>query len=174
MTRHTTTTGVNYRLIDTPIGRLQLAATRDALIALAFENQQTAAPPAPAQADPDASSILQEAEKQLLAYFSGRRRAFDLPLQAQGTPFQRSVWAALREIPYGEVRSYGQIASALGRDKAVRAVGAANGRNPIPIIVPCHRVIGSNGKLTGFAGGLEAKRQLLALEGVPEMTVATS
>jgi methylated-DNA-[protein]-cysteine S-methyltransferase len=174
MTRHTTTTGVSYRLIDTPIGRLRLAATPDALIALAFENQHEEDPANLAQTDPEASAILQEAENQLLAYFSGKRRAFDLPLQAQGTEFQRTVWSALRDIPYGEVRSYGQIASALGREKAVRAVGAANGRNPIPIIVPCHRVIGSNGKLTGFAGGLEAKRHLLALEGVPGIATATA
>jgi methylated-DNA-[protein]-cysteine S-methyltransferase len=102
---------------------------------------------------------------QLQEYFAGERSHFDLLLNGAGTDFQQSVWSALARIPFGEVRSYGDIAREIGRPKAVRAVGAANGRNPLPIIVPCHRVIGSNGSLTGFAGGLDIKKKLLALEG---------
>jgi methylated-DNA-[protein]-cysteine S-methyltransferase len=101
----------------------------------------------------------------LLEYFAGRRRRFELPLAPAGTAFQRQVWDALATIPWGELRSYADIARAIERPTAVRAVGAANGRNPLPIVVPCHRVIGSDGSLTGFAGGLEIKRQLLELEG---------
>jgi methylated-DNA-[protein]-cysteine S-methyltransferase len=101
----------------------------------------------------------------LLEYFAGQRRQFELPLAAAGTAFQRQVWDALAAIPWGELRSYADIARAIDRPTAVRAVGAANGRNPLPIVVPCHRVIGSNGSLTGFAGGLGIKRQLLKLEG---------
>ena len=101
----------------------------------------------------------------MLEYFAGRRRQFDLPLAPVGTPFQRAVWNALAAIPWGALRSYADIARAIERPTAVRAVGAANGRNPLPIVVPCHRVIGSNGTLTGFAGGLDIKRQLLELEG---------
>ncbi len=108
--------------------------------------------------------VLREAVRQLSAYFNGDLRAFDLPLTMRGTEFQRRVWVALREIPYGETRTYGQIAASIGSPKAVRAVGAANGQNPIPIVVPCHRVIGSNGKLVGFGGGLGMKRLLLAIE----------
>jgi methylated-DNA-[protein]-cysteine S-methyltransferase len=109
-------------------------------------------------------SVLLEAERQLAEYFAGTRRTFELPLDFEGTEFQRSVWAALLTIPYGETRSYGQIARQIGRPKAVRAVGAANGRNPLSIVAPCHRVIGASGELTGFAGGLETKEFLLALE----------
>ena len=108
--------------------------------------------------------LLGQAKQQLAEYFAGQRQAFDLPLRMQGTPFQQKVWAALREIPYGETRSYGQIAAQVGNPKASRAVGMANNRNPIAIIVPCHRVIGANGSLTGYAGGLSVKEELLALE----------
>jgi methylated-DNA-[protein]-cysteine S-methyltransferase len=108
---------------------------------------------------------LARASLQLAEYFAGQRRGFDLPLAAGGTAFQQAVWQALREIPWGELRSYRDIACALQNPRAVRAVGAANGRNPLPIVVPCHRVIGANGSLTGFAGGLEAKKLLLELEG---------
>ena len=112
----------------------------------------------------DGKAQLEEAKQQLAEYFAGQRQAFDLPLRMQGTPFQQKVWAALREIPYGETRSYGQIAAQVGNPKAGRAVGMANNRNPIAIIVPCHRVIGANGSLTGYAGGLSVKQELLALE----------
>jgi methylated-DNA-[protein]-cysteine S-methyltransferase len=112
----------------------------------------------------NSDTVLAACAAQLTAYFAGKRRHFDLPLAPRGTPFQLSVWSALAKIPYGELRSYRDIARSIGNSAAVRAVGAANGRNPLPIVVPCHRVIGSNGALTGFAGGLEVKRFLLDLE----------
>jgi len=108
--------------------------------------------------------VLVQTERQLNEYFAGRRKEFSLPLDIRGTPFQKHVWEALLAIPFGETRSYGQLAKQLGNPRATRAVGAANGRNPIPIIVPCHRVIGSSGRLTGFGGGLETKALLLGIE----------
>ena len=117
----------------------------------------------------DRHPLLRETVQQLRAYFAGRLRAFDLPLDIQGTPFQKRVWRELLKIPYGKTRSYMQVAVASGAAHAVRAVGAANGANPIPIIVPCHRVIGSDGKLTGYGGGLPLKKRLLALEGAIPM-----
>jgi methylated-DNA-[protein]-cysteine S-methyltransferase len=108
--------------------------------------------------------VLMEAERQLRAYFAGELRRFELPVDLAGTPFQQSVWRELLKIPYGETRSYGQLARGLGAPAAVRAVGAANGANPVPIVVPCHRVIGASGKLVGYGGGLPLKRRLLALE----------
>lgn len=110
--------------------------------------------------------LLREAVRQLALYFEGRLKRFDLPLALKGTPFQRDVWQAISDIPYGETRSYGEIARAVGRESARRAVGMASHRNPVPIIVPCHRVIGANGSLTGYGGGLEVKRSLLTLEGI--------
>jgi methylated-DNA-[protein]-cysteine S-methyltransferase len=110
--------------------------------------------------------VLSEAERQLREYFAGEREVFTVPLRPAGTPFQLSVWRALEEIPYGRTRTYSDIARAIGRPTATRAVGAANGQNPLPIFVPCHRVIGSNGSLTGFGGGLDVKLALLRLEGV--------
>lgn len=108
--------------------------------------------------------LLRAAREELLAYFAGERRDFDLPLDPAGTDFQRAVWEALRAIPYGGTRTYGEIAAAVGRPKAVRAVGQSNHVNPLPIFIPCHRVVGKNGALTGYAGGLDLKRALLALE----------
>jgi methylated-DNA-[protein]-cysteine S-methyltransferase len=110
--------------------------------------------------------VLEQAARELQEYFAGERQTFRVPLEAEGSAFQQAVWSVLRKIPYGALRSYRDIAEQLGNRQAVRAVGAANGRNPIPIIVPCHRVVGSDGKLTGFAGGLPTKRALLDLEGV--------
>jgi methylated-DNA-[protein]-cysteine S-methyltransferase len=115
-------------------------------------------------AEDESHPVLLEAEKQLNEYFSGKRKAFDLKLDFAGTEFQKKVWQALLEIPFGETRSYGQIARQLGSPNAVRAVGAANGKNPLSIVAPCHRVIGSNGDLTGFAGGLHTKQFLLGME----------
>lgn len=112
----------------------------------------------------EATPILQETEKQLAEYFAGIRKAFDLPLAPEGTDFQKSVWQALQQIPYGETRSYKEIATAVGNPKASRAVGMANNRNPISIVIPCHRVIGANGKLVGYGGGLGIKEALLQLE----------
>lgn len=148
------------RVIDSPLGPLQLVATGPQLSAIHFPDRHRAY-----TQDTAASPVLARASLQLAEYFAGQRRGFDLPLAAGGTAFQQAVWQALREIPWGELRSYRDIACALQNPRAVRAVGAANGRNPLPIVVPCHRVIGANGSLTGFAGGLEAKKLLLELEG---------
>lgn len=117
----------------------------------------------------DGNPLIEEAVRQLREYFAGLRRAFDLPLDLQGTLFQKRVWRYLETIPYGQTRSYSQVAEAIGAPSAVRAVGAANGANPIPIVVPCHRVIGAGGKLTGYGGGLPLKQRLLELEGCTTM-----
>jgi len=151
-----------YCYLDTPIGELLLAGEEGALSMIGF-------PKGSMRREPEANWIFNEtqmsdASQQLREYFSGERRDFDLPLILSGTEFQVSVLEALQDIPYGETTSYGEIAKRIGRPKAVRAVGAANGRNPIPIVVPCHRVIGSTGDLTGFGGGLDTKEALLRLE----------
>ncbi len=150
----------NYQYIESPIGKLRLVSDGLALLSIEFEGAHGS------EGLEQSDDILQQTAQQLAEYFSGRRRQFSLPLAAAGTAFQQQVWSALRQIPFGELRSYRDIATEIGNNKAVRAVGAANGRNPIPIVVPCHRVIGSNGNLTGFAGGLDAKRALLEHEGV--------
>lgn len=147
--------------LSTPIGELLLVSDGDALVALRFDDERRGPPTAGGERDP----VLRSASAQLRAYFAGERTAFDLPLRPGGTPFERRVWGALREIPYGETTSYGAIADRLGEPGAARAVGRANARNPIPVIVPCHRVIGADGSLTGFGGGLACKRALLDLEG---------
>ncbi len=140
---------------DTPIGPLRLDAEDGRLSRVEFA----------ASAETRSSEpVLREAEAQLRAYFAGELRRFDLPLAPRGTSFQLSVWDALLEIPYGSTTSYSELAAAIGRPSACRAVGAANGRNPLAVIVPCHRVIGAAGGLTGYGGGLERKRMLLALE----------
>ncbi|HSD22515.1 MAG TPA: methylated-DNA--[protein]-cysteine S-methyltransferase [Anaeromyxobacter sp.] len=149
------------RTIETPIGPLRLDVEEGALVAVHLPGERRS--PIAATERPE-DPVLAAAAKQLEDYFAGRRTTFDLPLRPRGTPFQRAVWDALRAIPPGETRSYGEIARAVGRPAAVRAVGAANGRNPLAIVVPCHRVIGAGGTLTGYAGGLEAKRWLLAHE----------
>jgi len=151
---------LNYQFIDSPVGRLRLVSNGKALLRIEFENLHAD------DGDERSDPVIEQTAQQLKEYFQGRRTCFSLPLDASGTEFQSNVWSALQQIPFGELRSYRDIAIAIGNRKAVRAVGAANGRNPIPIVVPCHRVIGSNGTLTGFAGGLEAKRGLLALEGL--------
>jgi methylated-DNA-[protein]-cysteine S-methyltransferase len=152
---------MNYQFLDTPVGTLRLISNTHELTAVEFQHKHQIGPEETLRND----SVLSAAAQQLLEYFAGQRTHFDLPLNAGGTEFQQSVWSALAAIPFGELRSYRDIALEVGRPKAVRAVGAANGRNPIPIIVPCHRVIGSDGSLTGFAGGLPLKRTLLRLEG---------
>jgi len=150
--------------LDSPVGTLSLVATDDALVALVWRLQSlTRVPVEQAVEDPE-HPVLRESMRQLREYFAGTRRQFELPLEFRGTDFQRGVWSALLEIPYGETRTYGQIAEKLKNPAAVRAVGAANGRNPISIIAPCHRVIGMSGDLTGFGGGLDAKAFLLSLE----------
>lgn len=152
---------LHVAFLTTPIGTLQLYSNGTALTAIDWPDEQIVQSEAVEKDD----AVLRETKRQLTQYFDREREQFDIPLDAAGTDFQRAVWDSLRQIPYGEQRTYGDIAHSIGRPKAVRAVGAANGRNPIPIIVPCHRVIGSNGTLTGFAGGLALKRELLALEG---------
>ncbi|MEA2163118.1 MAG: methylated-DNA-[protein]-cysteine S-methyltransferase [Thermoanaerobaculia bacterium] len=149
---------LRYTFADTPIGAILIAGDGDVIVETYFAG----AKPKPDWIRDDAA--LREAAYQLHAYFAGERRDFDLPLAPRGTEFQLSVWSALREIPYGETTTYAAIANSIGRPKAIRAVGAANGANPIPIVIPCHRVIGSNGSMTGFGGGVDVKRQLLALE----------
>ena len=146
-------------LLDSPLGSLQLVSNGEALVVIAFPGTHTDTPVS--ELDP----VIRQAQLQLSEYFAGRRRSFQLPLAPHGTDFQTAVWQALARIPFGELRSYRDIAQEIGRPSAVRAVGAANGRNPLPIVVPCHRVIGSDGSLTGFAGGLDAKRILLDIEG---------
>jgi methylated-DNA-[protein]-cysteine S-methyltransferase len=151
-----------YCYLDSPVGELLLAGDDAALSLVSF-------PEGSMRRDPEPDWIYNEkpfeaARQQLTEYFAGERREFDLPLKLSGTEFQLSVLHALQRIPYGETTSYSDIAERIGRPKAVRAVGAANGRNPIPIIVPCHRVIGSHGDLTGFGGGLDTKEALLRLE----------
>ena len=149
-----------YRRIESPVGRLTLVASDRHLVAIAWQDD-AAAPPFGAAPETAPHPVLDQTERQLAAYFAGERQDFDLPLDFRGTDFQRQVWAALLAIPFGETRSYGAIAAAIGRPSASRAVGAANGRNSISIVAPCHRVIGESGKLTGFAGGLAAKAFLL-------------
>ncbi len=153
---------MKYTYMKSPIGRLLLAGDEEGLHLIGFPEGKMVIEPA---ADwVESRRTFDEAIRQLEAYFAGERREFDLPLLPQGTPFQLKVWARLREIPYGETISYGELAARLGNPKASRAVGMANGRNPLPIVVPCHRVIGSSGKLTGFGGGLPTKEALLGLE----------
>ena len=154
MTRHA--------VVESPVGPLLLVERDGRLTGLYTDGQQHL---------PDAATfgrrdddVLAEAREQLTAYFAGELRDFDLPLAPLGTPFQVDVWEALRRVPYGRTCTYGELAAAVGRPTAVRAVGAANGRNPISIVVPCHRVVGANGKLIGYAGGLDRKTALLSLE----------
>jgi methylated-DNA-[protein]-cysteine S-methyltransferase len=150
-----------HSFVHTPLGPLRVTTDALAIVEIAYD-----APLAdPGSAVPAAAcALLDAARMQLDDYFAGRRTGFDLPLAPSGTPFQRSVWDALCTVPYGETASYARIARQVGSPAAVRAVGAANGRNPIAIVIPCHRIIGSNGTLTGYAGGLHRKRALLALE----------
>lgn len=150
-----------HTMIASPFGELTIVADDAAIREIGFPGAQ--APAGSRRADRD--RLLAEAVRQLSEYFQGSRREFDLPLAPQGTAFQMDVWKALRDIPYGVTISYGELAERLGNPAAVRAVGAANGRNPIAIVVPCHRVIGSDGTLTGYAGGLHVKEWLLELEG---------
>jgi methylated-DNA-[protein]-cysteine S-methyltransferase len=148
-----------FTTVATPLGPLHVAAHGGAVVAL------TLASPDPAWRRDDEAPSLAEARAQLSEFFAGERRAFDLPLALGGTPWQRRVWDAVAAIPFGETRTYASVAASLGRPGASRAVGHANGRNPACIVVPCHRVVGSDGSLTGYAYGLDAKRALLELEG---------
>lgn len=144
--------------MDSPIGTIEIKASKQGITHLVFTDKKNK--------PINTGNVLNQCKKQLNEYFSGRRKSFSLPLDQKGTDFQKSIWLALADIPFGQTVSYGDIAHAINNPKAVRAVGAANGKNPISIIVPCHRVIGSNGKLTGYAWGLERKSWLLKHEGV--------
>jgi methylated-DNA-[protein]-cysteine S-methyltransferase len=159
----TTPTTPYYALVPSPVGELLVVGEGGAVTAVKFHGTHRRGLVVDERwaHDPDR---LSDAADQLAAYFAGRLRTFDLPLAPRGTPFQRQVWDALTTIPYGETTSYGELADRLGRPGSARAVGAANGANPIAIVVPCHRVVGSDRSLTGYAGGLGAKRHLLALE----------
>ncbi len=154
---------MNYAYLETPIGALLIAGDEESVRRIDFPKHGKAGAPERGWIESPRGPV-GEAVEQLREYFAGHRAEFDLPLAPQGTAFQRTVWYRLREIPYGETISYGELAKRVGNPKASRAVGAANGKNPIPIVIPCHRVIGANGKLTGFGGGLPAKEALLALE----------
>lgn len=148
--------------MKSPVGPLRLYATEGALTGIYMENHKGA--PVLVASEREDHPVLEAARRQLEEYFAGERSSFDVPLDPVGTPFQKSVWAVLREIPLGVTCSYGELARRLGRASAARAVGAANGRNPISIIVPCHRVVGTDGKLTGYAGGVPTKQWLLEHE----------
>jgi methylated-DNA-[protein]-cysteine S-methyltransferase len=155
---------MRYRRIDSPVGPLLIAADDDGLRLIEFHRPRHPMSQCEQWEEAD-HPVLQRTQAQLAQYFAGARRSFDLPLAPQGTDFQRSVWHALAHIPFGQTVSYLQLATRLGRPSATRAVGAANGRNPLPIVLPCHRVIGADGSLTGFGGGLPTKQFLLRLEG---------
>jgi len=154
-----------FKSIDSPVGRLKLVAIDKGLVAVLWQNGRPSRVRLDELAEDDRHPVLLKAERELGEYFAGKRKEFSIALDMRGTPFQKNVWEALLAIPFGETRSYGQLAKQLGNPNATRAVGAANGRNPLSIIVPCHRVIGSTGQLTGFGGGLETKAFLLNLEG---------
>lgn len=159
---------ITYTHIPSPVGPLLLATSNTGLRLIEFPSPKYPEPIGP-DWHPGDHPILHETRQQLDAYFAGTLRTFTLPLAPGGTPFQAEVWHRLATIPYGHTVSYGELAQQLGRPRAVRAVGAANGRNPLPIVLPCHRVIGADGSLTGFGGGLPIKRYLLTLEGaIPE------
>lgn len=155
----------SYKTIASPVGKLKLVASDRGLTAILWENDDPKRVRLGPLVEAPNHPVLLHTERQLAEYFAGRRTVFDVDLDMAGTEFQKRVWAALLAIPFGETRSYGDIARELGNPKASRAVGAANSRNPISIITPCHRAIGSNGALTGFAGGLDAKVYLLTHEG---------
>ena len=169
-----------HAVVDGPLGPMTVVAQDGALAGLYLSGQRHR-PPVDRLGERD-DATLPGLQEQLGAYFAGQLRTFDVPLAAVGTPFQAEVWAALRAVPYGATTTYGALAATIGRPSAVRAVGAANGRNPVCLVVPCHRVVGADGSLTGYAGGLDRKRALLALEqgrtldgpAVPEQLVLTS
>ena len=150
---------MDFYFFETPLGYMALGAEEGAIVRLYLPNSPT--PRLMSRPTP----LLEEGQRQLLEYLAGTRREFDLPLNPPGTPFQQKVWAALRDIPYGQTRSYRDVARAAGCPRGFRAVGMANHCNPIPIFIPCHRVVGADGSLTGYAGGLELKKTLLAIEG---------
>ncbi|HEY3851555.1 MAG TPA: methylated-DNA--[protein]-cysteine S-methyltransferase [Steroidobacteraceae bacterium] len=156
----------SYTYVDSPIGRLLLSTDGEALTGIYMHLRESPAPEMKDWVCDAGAGALPETARQLEEYFAGTRRDFDLPMRLAGTEFQRRVWKHLTDIRYGETLSYGELAKRIGNPNASRAVGLANGRNPIPILVPCHRVIGADGSLTGYGGGLDRKRWLLAHEGL--------
>jgi methylated-DNA-[protein]-cysteine S-methyltransferase len=170
---------LGYTTMDSPIGPLLIASTENGLCFIEFGSEEQALPSLQRWCRKTFMGVSisrddlgnQSVREQLDEYFAGRRKTFDIPLELYGTPFQKAVWTELTRIPYGETRSYKEIAISIGAAKAVRAIGGANNRNPIPIVVPCHRVIGSNGALVGYGGGLSIKEHLLALEGAHAASV---
>jgi methylated-DNA-[protein]-cysteine S-methyltransferase len=162
---------LSYKFVDSPIGKLRLVASDHGLVAILWEKDNPRRVRLEDLVENGRHPTIVQTARELKEYFAGKRRVFNVPLDMRGTPFQKQVWEALLGIPFGETRTYGQLAVQLGNPRATRAVGAANGRNPVAIIAPCHRVIGFSGKLTGFAGGLDAKAHLLNLEGRDELLV---
>jgi len=156
------TTRVLHRTtIESPVGQLSLVATDTTLVAVLWPEERDGRVKFPVVATAGSNEVLVTTAEQLGEYFDGKRRSFDLPLELRGTAFQQQVWQSLADIPFGETSTYGKQAAAIGRPRAIRAVGSANGRNPLSIVLPCHRIVGADGKLTGFAGGLDTKRWLL-------------
>ncbi|MFT4855616.1 MAG: methylated-DNA-[protein]-cysteine S-methyltransferase [Algoriphagus sp.] len=153
-------------IISSPLGNIFLSIQDDSISELRFTTEEVSIEPF--------NSLLSEAKKQLDEYFSGKRKSFNLPVLLSGTPFQYQVWSAVNKIPFGETTSYLKLSQALGKPAAIRAVGAAIGANPILVIIPCHRIIGTNGQLTGYAGGLDRKEKLLELEGRPRQAKQAS
>ncbi len=155
---------MKYRYIDSPFGRVLIAGDEKGLTWLAFARGRQRSTPLPDWVEANRDALLRETKRQLDAYFTGKSDCFDLPLDPRGTEFQQRVWRKLVAIPFGKTVSYTELARRVGRPRAFRAVGAANGQNPVSVIIPCHRVLGKNGDLTGYGGGLETKRRLLELE----------
>lgn len=164
----TDTGHTRHTVVDSPLGALTLVADGDALTGVYFEDHLRG--PSPDRIGPRDTTGFGQARQQLQEYFAGERQRFELRLTPRGEPFQQRVWELLKHIPYGGTRSYGQLARELGDPALAQAVGAANGRNPLSVIVPCHRVVGADGSLTGYAGGLARKRRLLELEGAMSVT----
>lgn len=154
---------IKYAVMPSPLGEIQIAASSQGIVRLALPSQADIRPFDPSWERDD--SVAAAAQRQLREYFAGTRKTFDVALDMAGTDFQQTVWQALQTVPWGVTKTYGQLAQQINRPKAVRALGAANGANPVPIIVPCHRIIGANGKLTGYFGGESIKAYLLTLEG---------
>ena len=156
-----TTAPLYHATFDSPVGSLGLVASDTALVAVLWPEERDGRVRFAHAPEPGSNPVLADTAAQLGEYFDGTRRHFDLPIDLRGTEFQQQVWRALGDIPYGETSTYGKQAAAIGRPRAIRAVGSANGRNPLSIVLPCHRIVGADGKLTGFAGGLDTKRWLL-------------
>ncbi|BFU93376.1 MAG: Methylated-DNA--protein-cysteine methyltransferase [Nitrospira sp.] len=156
---------LRYKHMETAVGRLKLVADESSLLAVLWPSERATRVTLEDMREDARHSVFVEVERQLAEYFEGKRTTFEVPIRLRGTDFQKRVWQELLRIPYGQTRSYGELARAIGNRSASRAVGLANSKNPLSIIVPCHRVIGASGKLTGFAGGLNIKARLLGLEG---------